>query len=193
MSVTYTIPHQARFIPTSNTVRAVYNNNVDTPGFYNFESNPLNNVNEGLEVLELKQGSTYLIERMSVGGTISESVFNSALPDAGLLVPIPGFDIPKLTLKRKSTKEIIYKLPTPIVNYIDDQDVTAWVHSDKSQDFLTIDMTGVLQQTSELVGVAEIDLFISFSIYVMESTVYNNYFFQGQSKNMGSSLVTGIR
>ena len=189
MSISYQIPHQARYIPTLTVAHAslVY-------GRYSFESGILN---KGLEVLELKQNTAYLIERISISCNIAESIYhNTVFSPYGSLI-----EVPQIILKRQITNEIVYKTSNSLLNYINDSSVTAWVISDRSSnnannpkvgDKLILDVNGGLIQNSELIGVTSIIMFIKFHIYAIESTIYNKFYRSGQGKNMGRSVQDGV-
>lgn len=169
----YYIPHTARYIPTTNIFTAAFN--VPTAGKYDFDVD----ANKNQIVEEIKPGSTYLIDRISIGGDINEGTFLDAIEV-----------LPELTLRLSKTKEIVYKKPQPIVQYIDDQDIVAWVKTNKSDDFLTLDLTGVLDQTAELIGTSDVKLFVSLSMYAIESKVFE-YWFRDTLSNQTGQQVRG--
>lgn len=176
MSIVYQIPHTARFISTYNKFTAVFNTAWE-PGKYTFDQVA---ANEDQLVLKLLRGTIYLIERISVGGDIDEEVYRSAI------ITTPALAI----LKRKQGKQIVYQQPMPIANYIDDQDVTAWVKSDKDDDELLLTMTGTFNQTAAMVGLSTFSLFVSYSIYAIESTEFAKSF-RGVLSNQVGREVTG--
>lgn len=174
MGVTYQIPHTARFIPTTNIFNALFN--VPTIGKYNFETA----ANTGLHVLDLKRGTTYLIDRISIGGNITEGVYLDSIDS-----------LPELILKRKKSGEIVYKTSFPVVNYVDDQDLIGWVKSEKGGDSLIVDMKGILNQTAALVGVLSVRIHVSYSIYAIDSTVFEAKFRGVLSPRVGEQVIGG--
>jgi len=167
----YVIPHSARFIPTTNIFTATFN--APTVGAYNFGIA----ANANQVVTRLLPGSVYLIDRISIGGDISEGSFLDAIET-----------LPQLTLRKSQTKEIVYEKSLPIVQYIDDQDVIAWVETKKSDEDLTVDLTGLLDQTADLVGEVDIKIFVSYSIYAIESSVFEFWFRTVLSNQTGEQV-----
>jgi len=173
MSISYTIPHSSFYHPTSNIFTAVFN--VPTLGKYNFDIP----ANKNVPILELTPGSVYLIERISLAGSIPQENYLSSI-----------FTIPIIRLKRGKSQEIIYKRDIPIVNYIDNQDIVAWIYSQKSKDWLTADIYGILNQIAETVEITEIKLNINFSIYQIRDQQFINKFLGTIGENAGNQ-VTG--
>jgi len=172
----YQIPHTARYIPTTAIFTATFN--VPTVGKYDFGIS----ANKNVLVENLLPGTIYLIDRLSIGGDINEGVFLDAIET-----------LPELILRKSQTKEIVYKKPMPIVQYIDDQDIIAWIKTDKSKEDLTLDLTGVLKQTPSLVGVVDVKIFVSFSIYAIESSVFNFWFTNVLNNQTGMQVSGGIQ
>jgi len=168
MAITFQIPTQSRYISTSTIFTAQFN--VPTPGRYDF------NVpgNQNVFVQELEPNHVYLIERMSVGGTISEGDYLSSI-----------VDFPILSIRRSISNTIVYKKPFPIVNYADGIEIAAFIHSDKGGDNLTLSFTGTLQQLPSMVGLANVKMQISLSIYAIGSGYFNTAFRDVQSISMG--------
>lgn len=170
MAVNFQIPTQSKYISTSTIFTAQFN--VPTLGRYDF------NVagNQNINIQELDANVVYLIERMSVGGTISE---------ADYLASIDTFPI--LTIRRSISNTIVYKKPFPIVNYADGIEIAAFIHSDKGGDNLTLSFTGSLLQLPSMVGLAEVKMQISLSIYAIDSGYFNAAFRDIQNISMGQS------
>ena len=167
----YQIPHTARYIPTTNVFTALFNN--PTPGKYDFDIP----VNKNMLVEKMLPGTIYLIDRVSIGGDINEGVFLDAIEV-----------LPELTLRKSLTEEIVYKKPMPIVQYIDDQDIIAWVKTDKTNESLTVDLVGILDQTTELIGEIDVKIFVSYSIYAIESSVFEYWFKNTLSNQVGEQI-----
>lgn len=173
MGITYQIPHTARFIPTTNIFTGLFNN--PTIGKYDFGTA----LNTGQSVLPLKRGTTYLIDRISTGGNIDEGTYLDAIET-----------LPEIILRRSKSNEIVYKTTVPLVNYVDDQDMIAWVKSEKGGEILIVDFTGVLDQTAALVGVLDVKIHLSYSIYAIDSTVFERKFRDVIGDDVGNQ-VTG--
>lgn len=169
MGVTYNIPHKARFIPTVTIFEAQFNN--PTTGKYNFEVS----ANQNVEVIPLIGNTIYLIDRLSVSADISELHYQNAVE----LSP------PLVSFKRKIQKEIVYQKDYPILNYIDDQDFTAWINSEKGGDVLTVSIKGIIAQTNDLIGVSSIRIFLNMSIYAIDSNRFSEYYKKGNKSIVG--------
>lgn len=168
MSIIYQIPQQSRYIATSTIFSATFN--AITPGRYDFNSPGNQNVN----VQELEPGVVYLVERMSTGANLSEADFLASI-----------VDFPTLTIKRSISNQIVYKKPFPIVNYADGIETATFIHSDKGGDNLTLSLVGSLLQLPSMVGIAEVKLQISLSIYAIDSGYFNAAFRDVQSVSIG--------
>jgi len=166
----YQIPQQSRYIPTSTIFTATFNN--PTIGRYDF------NVagNQNILVEQLKPNVVYLIEKYSIGGNISE------LDYLGSIV-----DFPLLTIKRSVSSQIVYQKPIPLTNYADGLDCSVFIHSDKQNDFLTLSLSGVLTQLPSMVGINEVKLHVSFSLYAIDSSYYNAAFRDKQNISIGQA------
>lgn len=171
MSVSFQIPHTARFITTYNRFFALFNTPV--PGAYNF----LQVANVNARVEPIFRNTYYLIDRISVGGNIPEEVYRDAINT-----------VPTMTLTTARGNQIVYKNPMPIPNFIDDQDVTAWIKTSKDDDYLQMTVSGQLDQTAALVGVGQIDLYISLSIYAIESTDFAKSYLGTLSTQVGQEV-----
>ena len=170
MSIIYKIPQQSRFISTSTVFVSTFN--VPTPGRYDFNVAANQNVN----VIELQKNVVYLIERLSFGGNISEIEFLSSI-----------VDFPLLSIKRSVSSEIVYQRPLPIVNYADGIETAAWIHSDKQNDFLTFSLSGLLLQTPAMVGLVNVKIQVTASIYAIDSAYYNAAYRDVQNSSIGQS------
>lgn len=168
MSIIYQIPQQSRYVPTSTIFTATFN--AITPGKYDFSGAANQNVN----VLELKPNVIYLIERLSIGANVSETEFLTAI------------DVfPELTIKRSVSAEIVYQRPFPIVNFADGIECAAWIHSDKQNDFLTFSLNGLFSQTPAMIGLLNLKIQISASIYAIDSSYYNAAYRDVQNISIG--------
>lgn len=177
MSIVTRLPHQARFVQTSNIFTAEFNkvNGVVTgTGKYDFGQL----INADVLVLPTQIRSLYFIERINVGGSISEGDYLEAINI-----------IPLCSLKRLKKSEIIYKRPIPIVNFIDNQEANAWFVSDKDGDAIRMTVTGLLDQTAALVGEQYVKLQISLNIYIVESARYVAAFMDALGDRAGVDLL----
>lgn len=168
MAINYQIPQQSRYISTSTIFTADFN--VPSPGYYDF--NVANN--QGIKVEPLNMGTVYLIERISIGGTLSEADYLASI-----------IDFPLLSIKRSVSNEIVYKRPFPIVNYADGIEAAAWIHSDKSNDFLSLSFSGILTQLPSMVGLSQVKIQVSLCIYAIDSQYYNASYRDVQNITIG--------
>ncbi len=172
MGISYQIPHQAHYITTSNTFEADFN--VPAIGQYSFTGNTLN---EDQHVMDLQTKKVYLIERTNIGGTISEENYLASIDV-----------IPTFRLKRLQGSESVYFLPHPVNTYIDNQEITAWLVSEKRNDELHIDFSGVLNQTVDMVGIATVKINVSFAIYIIENQEFYTKFRDKLSNQIGDQI-----
>lgn len=172
MGIAYQIPHHSHYITSSNTFEADFN--VPVVGQYSFTGNT---VNQNQQVMELQTKKVYLIERTNIGGTIAEENYLAAIST-----------IPTFRLKRLQGNEAVYFLPQPVNTYIDNQEITAWLVSEKKNDELLIDFDGVLNQTVDLVGIATVKINVSFAIYIIENQEFYTKFRDKLSKQIGDQI-----
>jgi hypothetical protein len=168
MSIIYQIPQQSRYIPTTTVFSATFN--AITPGRYDFSGV----ANQNINVVDLKPSVVYLIERLSIGANVAESEFLTAIAN-----------FPVLTIKRSVSAEIVYQRPFPIVNFADGIECAAWIHSDKQNDFLTFSFNGLFSQTPAMIGLTDLKVQISASIYAIDSAYYNASYRDVQAISMG--------
>lgn len=175
MSISYQIPHTARPIFTSNTAVGVYN--IPTIGKYDFETA----ANTDQKIIDLQIGTIYLIERINVGGNIAEGDY------------LDNIDVlPLIALKYKVAKEIVYQKPFPVSNYIDNKPIVTWIRTQKQDDELQLTMTGQLNQNASLVGIQQVKLYISYTIYAIDSTDFANRFENKLGGNVGQQVRGGL-
>lgn len=200
MSVSYQIPVESHFLTTTNIFTAPFNNNPGNPGKYDFT---YETGNKGQFVYLLQPDKVLLIERMSVGGDVSEASYFESIDI-----------LPQMRLRKSKTGENIYIQPFPIVGYMDNRDIVAWVDSTKSGDLrklggvgqsvlvaapvagtkdeLLMDFEGVLNQIAATVGKVEINININLSIYVISSTLFYQRFKDISSKQTGIQVSGGL-
>ena len=181
MSISYQIPKDARFITTANVFNATFNN--PTIGKYDFDIDS----NKNLIVVPMQKRTIYLIERISVGGNISEELYL----DAVNLSQVPLIN-PEMILKYSIKKERLYKQPFPILNYIDNKEITAWAFSEKGNNNLTMDFRALLNQTPALVGVAQVKIAINLSMYAIDNVQFYQRFRGELAKNVGMQVIGGL-
>jgi len=180
VSLFFKIPHTARFIATSTEFVGTFN--APTIGVYDFGSAaaPVA-ANTNIRVMQYKPNTAYLIERLSLGGNIGEETYLDSLQT-----------VPMLSLKRERGKGTsLYERPIPFVQFIDSREVAVWTWSDKSNDWLTLSLTGVLNQVAATVGKTTIRLFVGLSIFAVDSNWYQKNIRAALKPSIGGSLRGG--
>jgi hypothetical protein len=124
-------------------------------------------------VIPLLKNNIYLIERINLGATMPEEDFLSAINT-----------LPQVVFKFKQDSQIVYPLPLPLVNYIDNQEANAFFWSEREGDALYFEPSGILNPVPSLVGVDSVDINLQLIIYEIndndfsqrfkESNVYGN-------------------
>jgi hypothetical protein len=165
MSLQYSIPKTATYLPTNNEFTAVFN--VPTPGVYDFAAP----ANQSRSVLAMNTNAIYLINRITVGGTISQESY------LGNIVTLPI-----MTLRYIKENQRVYPLSIPLNQFVDGAEAVAWFWSDKQDDGLTMSIaTGVLSQDADLVGRPDIRITVSLSIFEITDNGFIQDFKQNNS------------
>jgi hypothetical protein len=156
MSIVYPIPHTARFIQTEN----IFSANFNVPTLNKYDFGIAGNLNQNC--FEYQKNTVFLIERISIGGNVSEEIFNDSIHVT-----------PLLTFKNRQSGYVIYQLPFKISSFYRSVDISTFTSSDISNDFVTLTMTGLLNQVPATIGKATIKLVVSLSIFAIDNNVYN--------------------
>lgn len=164
MAIVYEIPHTSRFLAT--TTQFVGTFNVPTPGVYDFGSAtaPVA-VNTNVRVLQFQPNAVYFIERLSLGADVAEETYLQSI-----------VTLPSLQFRKELQRTAVYERVIPCTQLIDNREVGAWVFSDRSDDWLTLTLTGVLTQVPATVGQATITLYVGLSIFQVDSNWYTANF-----------------
>ena len=160
MSIITTFPFVNNPVQTENRFTAQFNN--PTPGEYDFGTLKQNIQ----DVITLEYNTVYVIDRLSFSSTINENDFLDSLQT----VPL------RFRLFRAIDTEFVYQAPYPLVNYVDNSFFQTFLHSDKYEDKLQLSVYGSLDQIANTVGIAQITLQISFSIYQYDSNDFNELY-----------------
>lgn len=178
MSLQYQVPKTATYLQTRNEFTAAFN--VPTPGVYDF------NVAGNLKrpVLSMNLNAIYLINRITIGATIpqDEYLFNIVT-------------LPRIVLQFDIESQRVYPLSLPIVQFVDGMEAVAWFWTDKSNESLTMSLvTGVLGQDAFLVGVPNVKINVSMSIFeitdngfIQDFKAANNRTFTGRQTSLTNS------
>lgn len=160
MSVNFEIPVKNRFIATSTLFSTTFG--AFTLGRYDFGSDP---GCQNLLAFPMDPENVYLINQMSVGGIVSESDYLFSI-----------VDYPKLIIKQSKRAEPIYQYPIPIVNYFDGVECSAFVRTDFVDETVTLSMQGMCKQLASWVGMTELQIMVSLSVYAIANADYNKMF-----------------
>lgn len=172
MSLSYGIPKTATYLPTNNEFTATFN--APVLGAYDF--NVAGNTNR--PVLAMNTNAIYLINRITVGGTISQEQY---LSNVNIL--------PLMVLRFFKESQRVYPLSIPLNQFLDGSEAVAWFWTDKDGESLTMSVTtGRLNQDASLIGRVNVKLTISLSIF----EITDNGFIQ-DFKNSNNLTRTGQR
>lgn len=175
--INFAIPKTSLYVDTLTTFKALFN--VPTPGLYDFN---VPATNKNLPVLALNPNTIYLINKISVGGTISQEEYLSNI-----------VTVPVMTLGFLTEGQRIYPFPVPIVQFSDGLDATAWFMTDRTGETLTLSLlTGQLSQDANLIGIGSVSLNISLSIFQITDTGYIQEFKEENSRSR-IGIRTGVK
>lgn len=171
--INFPVPHTARYLNSGNVFEGEFN--VPTVGVYDF--NVSANVNQ--KIIDLQKNSVYLLERITVGGNISEEIFLNSI-----------IGIPTIELKTLKTRQTKYEKPISILGFYKNQDVSTFIHTDIANDELVMSLNCSLNQVVETIGIAKIKIMISFSFFVIDNNEYNTVIRRGIDKAYSERLRT---
>jgi hypothetical protein len=163
MSLFFKLPQRFKFNSPTVIFRGAFNN--PTVGVYDFT--PV--IGNTQTLFTMERNSVYLIDRMAIGGNISEETYLNSIDST-------AFDPPNLQFRTLLTGEGVFTQKIPVVNYYNDRQATVFVSSDKGSDALTVQFSGRLNQIADTVGKAEIDIFLTLSIYEIALTDFKIWF-----------------
>lgn len=156
MSVNFQIPPQSRLIPTSTRFSAAFN--TPTVGVYDFTNTA---ANSSVKVIDLLPSTIYFIDRISVGGNITEAQFLEAINQFCFLF-----------VKKKLNNRNLYQTSIPIMNYIDSGELSNFFWTDKRNDELQITFQGVLNQLPSMIGISPVSIQVSFNIWAIDQSYF---------------------
>lgn len=154
MSIIQRITPEATPFETANTFQATFN--AAGTGVYDFGFDA---TQQGALVLELNQNYVYLIDRISFAVTAPEGVYLEAINT-----------LPMFRLRFRRDNLIAFANGIPGTKYHDGMEFSFWTYSDKKNDALILDMSGVLNQVADLIGVAQVFATLSLVIYQENNT-----------------------
>ena len=165
MAIIKDIPKDSRFI--QQVIRFVATFNNPTLGVYDFAVP----ANTGQVVTQLRKTSVFLLEKFSFSADVAEGTFLEAVNT-----------LPLIRLKRRIDGQGVFYKPVPIVSYVDGNDAITYIWSrtqDNNPDDLTIDFTGILNQTAALAGVLTITAQVTFNFYEIINSQWLKQFREG--------------
>ena len=112
-------------------------------------------------VMQLNRGNLYFLERINIGGSLSEDDYLLSIET-----------IPALTLRRALDAQAVFPYSLPIVNFIDNQECNAWIFTERDNDALYAYISGILSQISATVGMKAIRLYVQFNIYEISDNAF---------------------
>jgi len=151
--ITYQLPRRIRYIPASAIFTATYN--APTVGKYDFAGQ------QKTFILKLLPHTVYLIDSISIGGTVSAEDYLAALD----VVPV-------FTLRKSLDEEAIFDVPFPIQGFSTDRQIVHFFKTGQNNCGLIASITGTLNQTAPLIGISTISLSINFSIHAIDESSF---------------------
>jgi hypothetical protein len=158
MSVFFRVPLKSIFIPTHNVFTANFNSPVI--GQYSFNT-PLNT---NVFVLKMQPDSVYMIDRITVGANIDESIYLNSI-----------VDFPRISLRRKNNKMNLTPLPYYINNFARNSDFVVLQSAGNDTEEMLMTVNGLLNQIPDTIGVLQLKI---------NSTDFNNEYV-GKSRFQG--------
>jgi len=151
------IPPRSPFKKVGLSFTATFN--APTLGVYDFAgSTPVN-------AFPVKANMVYLIERISTATTVSEADFLS-----NVSVPL------SLTFRKRSTKEIIFSQPMPMLLFYSNAELSGWIQQALNDDTIYCNVEGTLSQGPALVGIPSIKFLVALDVYTISLTEYQRIF-----------------
>jgi hypothetical protein len=119
------------------------------------------------DLLPMKINTYYLIENVSIAGSIPESVFVDSVNSASFLT---------FELLRYQRNELVTSEPIIISQYYKEKTISNHVGCNKGNDGIKMRINGILNQVAETVGVTSISLVLSLSTYEIDGKIYNELY-----------------
>jgi hypothetical protein len=156
--IVHKIPHNAHYLPTRNQFSAAFT------GVYDFG---VVAGNQNQVVCPLEKDKVYYIDNFAFGGNIAGEDYLSAINT-----------VPLVLLTRVSDHQNIdgYMKKIPLALFSPGIPATAFVRSNRVDDALLVSISGILNQTANLVGVTPVILVLSFNIYVSTTQAFVEQF-----------------
>lgn len=159
MSIPIPLPVGSKVFITKTIFTSTFN--VPTINRYDFGVA----ANVDVPILTMAPNTTYLFERVNFSCNIALSSYQDSIDV-----------IPELRIKKQSTNQLVWQNAMPFINYVDNLELYNFVKTDQEDDILMGTFVGSLFQVPATVGKVTISAFISFNVYQITSTDWNNYF-----------------
>lgn len=155
--IVYRIPPRSVYLKTRLSFRSTFN--VPMLGKYDFSAAV------PVVAFETTENTVFVIERISTSATIAEGTFlqNVETPLA-------------LTFRLQSTGEILFSKPLPMILYYQNSEFSGWTQRELKNDSIVCNLTGILGQNADLVGIPTIDFLVALDVYRIDLTEYQKMF-----------------
>ena len=155
--ITYQLPRKIRFIPAS----AIYTATFGTPtiGKYDFAGQ------QKVFIERLLPNTVYLIDAFSVAGNIAAEDFLSSISA-----------VPLLNVRKTLNNENIFDVPIQIQDFSTDRQIVRFFKTGADNTGLAASLTGILDQTANLVGLSSISLSLNFSIHAVDASDFEKMY-----------------
>lgn len=155
--IVYKIPRKKRFIPASGLFSATFN--VPTPAKYDFAGQTV------VFYQKLLPNTVYLIDSFSLGGNIPAEDYLGAIDT-----------VPQLTIQKTFDNEAIFERAIPLSGFFHDRQIVQFFKTGLDNVGIVASLTGVLNQTAELVGIAAVKLSINICFHAIDKSTWERMF-----------------
>lgn len=157
MSIVYKIPIKQKIVVETLVIPAILNTPVANGTFQiDYEARYV--------LTDITKNSVYLFERLSLTTNINENDYQDALINS---------KIPKLSFFKKSGEVELSKKSFPIIGYSNARDISIFVYTNNTDDYILCRLSGALDQTPELIGRQTVNFLIDVNIFQIDNTEFN--------------------
>lgn len=159
--ITYQLPRKIRLVPASGIFVATFG--TPTVGKYDFNGQivPL--------AAQLIPNSVYLIDSLSIAGTVASETFLNAIDT-----------VPALTIMKTLEKENIFDAPLQIHAFWTDRQIVHFFKTGQNNTGLAGKLVGALNMTPELVGIGSVTLSINLTLHAIDASEFERMYVKGQ-------------
>jgi len=123
--------------------------------------------NPEIEILKMNINTFYLVDIISIAGSIPENVFVDSFNP---LLPLD------MKLTRSVSGEILTAQKMIISQYLRDHSISTHIECNRGHDGIKIILSGILDQVADTIGLDTISLNISISTYQIDGVEYNRFY-----------------